>query len=205
MCQSIKTRHSVTSDQLARLGVYPYETIFSDPCACFYRDDAAPASVPSWNFHRIPDSSSSASVLRSRLLFSRLLLRTVRIRLLCSTVLEAPVLGTRPLVLPLTYARCLVEGESLAAPRRCKQRPSRPGPSNPKRQTPNAKRPYAHTPIRPYAHTPIRLSTSPAKSQYYQTKPIAPPRAPGQVKFMLTERERGRDATATISSPEDQI
>jgi hypothetical protein len=105
MCQSIKTRHSVTSDQLARLGVYPYETIFSDPCACFYRDDAAPASVPSWNFHRIPDSSSSASVLRSCLLFSRLLLRTVRIRLLCSTVLAAPVLGTWPLVLPLIYAR----------------------------------------------------------------------------------------------------
>ena len=105
MCQSIKTRHSVTSDQLARLGVYPYETIFSDPCACFYRDDAAPASGPSWNFHRIPDSSSSASVLRSCLLFSRLLLRTVRIRLLCSTVLEAPVLGTWPLVVPLSFAQ----------------------------------------------------------------------------------------------------
>jgi hypothetical protein len=176
MCQSIKTRHSVTSDQLARLGVYPYETIFSDPCACFYRDDAAPASVPSWNFHRIPDSSSSASVLRSCLLFSRLLLRTVRIRLLCSTVLAAPVLGTWPLVLPLIYA------------------PAEPRTPNAERRTPNAKR-----------QTSIRLSTSPAKSPYYQTKPIAPPRAPGQVKFMLTERERGRDATATISSPEDRI
>jgi hypothetical protein len=171
MCQSIKTRHSVTSDQLARLGVYPYETIFSDPCACFYRDDAAPASVPSWNFHRIPDSSSSASVLRSCLLFSRLLLRTVRIRLLCSTVLAAPVLGTWPLVLPLIYA-----------------------PAEPR--TPNAE------PRTPNVHTPLHLAR---KVAYYQTKPIAPPRAPGQVKFMLTERERGRDATATISSPEDRI
>jgi len=41
------------------------------------------------------------------------------------------------------------------------------------------------------------------KSQYYQTKPIAAPRAPVQSKTMLANP--GRNVAETISSREDQI
>ena len=81
-----------------------YEAIFSDPCLGSDRNDAAPASVPSWNFHWIPNSSAGTGVLRPGLLSSWLLLRALRIRLLSSAILEASVLGPSPLVVQLISA-----------------------------------------------------------------------------------------------------
>src|SRR6516165_2858166 len=78
-----------------------YEKISSDSGACCRCHNASRAPVQSWNFGRNSASDPCTDILWSRLLPSWVLLRTVWIRLLCSAVLEAPILGTGALAVLL--------------------------------------------------------------------------------------------------------
>src|SRR5215469_9623893 len=84
---------------------HPDEKIFPDCCSRDQRHAADSGFIQSWSVHQPANPDPSAGILWPSLLPAGLLLRPVWIRFLRPALLEASILGTRPLVVSLKTGR----------------------------------------------------------------------------------------------------